>query len=353
MTPTPTTTTITSRRPQVAAARRRTVTLSGVKPTGELHLGNYVGAIRPLARLAEDPARDVFVFVADLHALNTRPDPAVLRERSRRIAAALVACGLDGPNVHLYRQSRVPAVAQLASLLSNVAAKGLLNRAHAYKAAVARNVAAGRDPDHGVSMGLYAYPVLMAADILAFDADEVPVGADQAQHLEIAVDLAQRFARSYRPGVLREPRALIPASTATLPGLDGRKMSKSYENTIALMSDRDAMEKRIRRIVTDSTSPEQPKDPDACTLVALLRAFADPRTVAAVEARYRAGGVSYRDVKADLAEAIDAHVAPIRDRYEQLLGDPASLDARLADGERHARGRADRVLARTMAAMGL
>jgi tryptophanyl-tRNA synthetase len=345
-------TTTTPRRPQTAADRR-TVTLSGVQPTGELHLGNYVGAIRPLARLAEDPARDVFVFVADLHALNTCPDPVALRERARRLVAALLACGLDGPNVHVYRQSRVPAVAQLASLLSNVAAKGLLNRAHAYKASVARNVAAGRDPDHGVSMGLYAYPVLMAADILALDADEVPVGADQAQHLEIAVDLAQQFARSYRPGVMREPRALITASTGTLPGLDGRKMSKSYHNSIALMADRDAIHKRIRRIVTDSTSPDQPKDPNASTLVALLRAFADPRTVAAVEARYRTGGVSYREVKAQLAEAIDAHVAPMRDRYKHLLGDPASLDARLADGEQHARKRADRVLAQTMAAMGL
>jgi tryptophanyl-tRNA synthetase len=176
VTPTPTTTT-TPPRPQTAAPRR-TVTLSGVKPTGELHLGNYVGAIRPLARLAEHAGRDVFVFVADLHALNTRPDPTALRERTRRLVAALVACGLDGPNVHVYRQSRVPAVAQLASLLSNVVAKGLLNRAHAYKASVAGNVAAGRDPDHGVNMGLYGYPVLMAADILALDADEVPVGAD-------------------------------------------------------------------------------------------------------------------------------------------------------------------------------
>ena len=178
----------------------------------------------------------------------------------------------------------------MAALLGNVAAKGLLNRAHAYKAAVAANVAAGRDPDHGVNMGLYGYPVLMAADILALDADEVPVGADQAQHLEIAIDLAQQFSRSYRPGVLREPRALIAQPTATLPGLDGRKMSKSYGNTITLMADPDVMSRQIRRIVTDSTPPEQPKDPDTCTLVALLRTFADPATVAAVEARYRTGG---------------------------------------------------------------
>ena len=336
-----------------AATARPTVTLTGVQPTGDLHLGNYIGAIRPLADLAADPTRDVYVFVADLHALNGRPDPAVLRERSRRLVAALLATGLDRPNVQVYRQSRVHAVAGMAALLNNVAAKGLLNRAHAYKAAVAANVAAARDPDHGVNTGLYSYPVLMAADILALGADEVPVGADQAQHLEIAVDLAQQFSRSYRPGVLREPRALIPQATATLPGLDGRKMSKSYGNAIPLMAEPDDMRRQIRRIVTDSTPPEQPKDPDRCTLVALLRAFADPGTVAAVEERYRTGGIGYGEVKALLADVIDAYVAPMRNRYQRLLTDPAELDARLAMGEQHARRRADRTLTRTMAAMGL
>ena len=334
-----------------AATTRQTVTLTGVQPTGDLHLGNYIGAIRPLADLAVDPTRDVYLFVADLHALNSRPDPAVLRERTRRLVAALLACGLDRPNVHVYRQSRVPAVAGMAALLNNVTAKGLLNRAHAYKAAVATNVAAGRDPDHGVNVGLYSYPVLMAADILALDADEVPVGADQAQHLEIAVDLAQQFSRSYRQGVLREPRALIARTAPTLPGLDGRKMSKSYGNAVSLMAEPDDMRKQIRRIVTDSTPPEQPKEPD--TLVALLRAFADAATVAAVEERYRTGGIGYGEVKARLADAIDAHVAPMRNRYERLLTDPAELDARLANGEQHACRRADRMLARTAAAMGL
>ena len=326
-------------------------TLTGVQPTGDVHLGNYIGAIRPLADLAADPTRDIYVFVADLHALNRRPDPAVLRERSRRLVAVLLACGLDRPNVHLYRQSRVPAVAGMAALLNNLTSKGLLNRAHAYKAAVAANVAAGRDPEHGVNMGLYSYPVLMAADILALDADEVPVGADQAQHLEIAVDLAQQFGRSYRPGVLREPRALIPQRIATLPGLDGRKMSKSYGNAIPLMAEPDDMRRQIRRIVTDSTPPAEPKDPD--TLVALLREFADPGTVAAVEERYRTGGIGYGEVKARLADAIDAHVAPLRDRYRRLLTDPAGLDVRLETGEQHARERADRTLARTVVAMGL
>src|SRR4051812_21985439 len=254
-----------------ATTNRRTATLTGVKPTGDVHLGNYAGAIRPVARLAADEQRDVHLFIADLHALNAHPEPAQLADRTRRLAAALLACELDRPNVHLYRQSRVPAVARLAALLGNVTSKGLLNRAHAYKAAVAANLQAGRDPDHGVNMGLYGYPVLMAADILALDADEVPVGADQAQHLEIAVDLAQQFARIYGAAALREPRALIGTSVATLPGLDGRKMSKSYDNTIALMADRRVTSDRIRRIVTDSTPPDQPKNPDACTLVTLLR----------------------------------------------------------------------------------
>jgi tryptophanyl-tRNA synthetase len=332
---------------------RRTATLTGIKPTGELHLGNYAGAIRPLARLAAREDRDVFVFVADLHALNGDPEPAALSDRTRRLAAALLASGLDRPNVHLYRQSRVPAIARLAGLLSNLTSKGLLNRAHAYKAAVAANTDAGRDPDHGVNMGLYGYPVLMAADILALDADEVPVGADQAQHLEIAVDLAQQFSRAYRSGVLRELRALIPDGAATLPGLDGRKMSKTYDNTIPLIADPKVTAGRIRRIVTDSTPPDQPKDPGSCTLVALLRAFADVATVREVETRYRDGGIGYGDVKVLLVEVIEQHVAPLRERAERLFADPAALQERLSKGEQHASRRAEQVLVRAMTAMGL
>jgi tryptophanyl-tRNA synthetase len=328
-----------------------TTTLTGIQPTGELHLGNYAGAIRPLAQLAATPEREVFLFVADLHALNRQPEPAALAERTRKLVAALLACGLDRPNVHVYRQSRVPAIARLAAMLGPLTAKGLLNRAHAYKAAVAENGRAGRDPDHGINLGLYAYPVLMAADILARDADEVPVGADQAQHLEITVDLAEQFARTYGPGALRAPRALIPEEVAVLPGLDGRKMSKSYANTITLMGDPQVTAKRIRRIVTDSTPPEAPKEPD--TLVALLRAFADPATVQTVEARYRHGGIGYGEVKALLADVLERHLGPLRRRYEELLAAPAQLEARLRAGVQHAAARAEHVLARTMTAMGL
>ena len=328
-----------------------TITLTGVQPTGELHLGNYAGAVRPLARLAAQAGHETFVFVADLHALNGRPDPAQLRDRVRRMVAALLACGLDHDRVHVYRQSRVPAVAQITSLLVNVTSKGTLNRAHAYKAAVAANTAAGRDPDHGVNAGLFTYPVLMAADILAMGADEVPVGADQAQHLEIAVELVRAFARSYGPGVLREPRAVVPEDVGVLPGRDGRKMSKSHGNTVPLFAPGAEQAALVRRIVTDSRRPEEPKDPD--TLVALLDAFADPATVAVVRDLYRTGGIGYGEVKALLAEQLDATVTPLRDRYDTLLADPSALDAALLAGERHANERADETLRSMSSAVGL
>jgi tryptophanyl-tRNA synthetase len=328
-----------------------TITLTGIQPTGELHLGNYAGAIRPLAQLAAEPARETYVFVADLHALNGNPDPAALAERSRRVAATLLACGLDGPNVRLYRQSRVPAIARLATMLGSVTSKGLLNRAHAYKAAVAANAQAGRDPDHGVNAGLFAYPVLMAADILGLGADEVPVGVDQAQHLEIAVELARAFGRAYVPGALREPRAVIPQEGAVLPGLDGRKMSKSYGNTIPLFAPPAVQAKLVRRVVTDSRRPQDPKDPD--TLVALLDSFAEPAAAREIRDRYRTGGIGYGDVKALLAEQLDAALAPMRDRYEALLADSDRLEAALEAGERRANRRAAETVEVMVTAMGL
>jgi tryptophanyl-tRNA synthetase len=330
-----------------------TITLTGVQPTGELHLGNYAGAIRPLARLAAQRPRETYVFVADLHALNGRPDPDDLRERTRKMAAALLACGLDHDRVHVYRQSRVPAIAQISALLANVTSKGTLNRAHAYKALVAANAAAGRDTDHGVNMGLFTYPVLMAADILAMRAGEVPVGADQAQHVEIAVELARAFARAYGPGALEEPRAVVPQDGGVLPGLDGRKMSKSYDNTIPVFAAPEEQARLVRRVVTDSRRPQDPKDPDACTLVALLDTFADPAAAEEVRDRYRSGGIGYGDVKALLADQLHVTLGPMRDRYEALRADPARLDAALEAGERRANERAEKTLERMFAAMGL
>jgi tryptophanyl-tRNA synthetase len=327
-----------------------TITLTGIQPTGELHLGNYAGAIEPLARLAARPSRETYVFVADLHALNTRPDPEQLRDRSRRIAAALLAC-LGHDRVHVYRQSRVPAIAQISALLANLTSKGTLNRAHAYKELVAANAAAGRDTDHGVNAGLFTYPVLMAADILALRADEVPVGADQTQHLEIAVELARAFARAYRPGALREPRAVIARNGGVLPGLDGRKMSKSHGNTIPLFAPPERQAKLVRRVVTDSRRPQDPKEPD--TLVALLDAFADPAPAREVRGRYRTGGIGYGDVKALLAEQLRTTLAPMRERYQALLADSARLDAALQAGERRADERATETLRLMTSAMGL
>ena len=330
-----------------------TITLTGIQATGELHLGNYAGAIRPLAQLAARPARETYVFVADLHALNSRPDPDQLRDRTRKMVAALLACGLGHDRVHVYRQSRVPAIAQISALLSNVTSKGTLNRARAYKALVAANTAAGRDADHGINMGLFTYPVLMAADILAMRADEVPVGADQAQHLEIAVELARAFTRAYRPGVLREPQAVVSQNGGVLPGLDGRKMSKSHGNTIPLFAPPEQQARLIRRVVTDSRRPQDPKDPATCTLVALLDTFAEPAAAQEVRGRYRTGGIGYGDVKALLADQLRTTLAPMRERYEALLADSARLDAALQAGERHAGRRAAETLRLMSAAMGL
>jgi tryptophanyl-tRNA synthetase len=327
-----------------------TITMTGIQPTGELHLGNYAGAIKPLAQLVAQPSRETYVFVADLHALNGRPDPEQLRDRSRKMAASLLAC-LDHDRVHVYRQSRVPAVAQISALLASITSKGTLNRAHAYKALVAANAAAGRDIDHGVNMGVFTYPVLMAADILALRAHEVPVGADQAQHLEIAIELARAFARAYGPGVVREPRAVVTQTGSVLPGVDGRKMSKSYGNTIPVFAPPEQQAKLVRRVVTDSRRPEDPKDPD--TLVALLDTFADPAVAQEVRGRYRTGGIGYGDVKALLAEQLHATLKPVRDRYQALLADSDRLDAALEAGERRANERATDTLRRMSSAMGL
>jgi tryptophanyl-tRNA synthetase len=331
----------------------RTITLTGIKPTGELHLGNYVGALAPLVELVREPGRETFVFVADLHALNVRPEPQTLRACTRQMVAALLACGLDHERAHVYRQSRVPAIAQVSALLTNVCAKGLLNHAHAYKALVAANAQAGRTRDHGVNMGLYTYPVLMAADILAIGAHEVAVGGDQAQHLEIAVALCRAFARNYGARVLRVPRGVVGHCGTVLPGLDGRKMSKSYANTIPLFSPPAEQARLVRRIVTDTCQPGDPKDPDACTLVALLDAFADAATAYEVRERYRTAGVSYVEVKAALARELRVAIAPMRERYLELLADTDRLDTALAAGERHAAERASATLAAMYEAVGL
>ena len=329
--------------------RQGPVVVTGIKPTGEPHLGNYLGMIRPALDLAA--THEAFVFVADAHAMTTVADPADLARQTRRVAATLLALGLDPGRTALYRQSDVPEVFELAWMLACETPKGVLNRAHAYKAAVDANRRGGRPADDGVSAGLYTYPVLMAADILAVGADVVPVGRDQAQHLEVARDLAEAFNRSYGP-VFAVPEPVVEPDVATVAGTDGRKMSKSYDNVIPIFAPPSEVAGRLRRFVTDSRRPEEPKDPDSCPLFGLYRQFAAGDDVAALGHRYRAGGVGYGEVKAMITRLLEERLGPPRRTYDALLAQPDRLDAILVDGAARARRRAAEVLAAARRARG-
>lgn len=321
--------------------------VTGIKPTGLPHLGNYLGMIRPTLRLAQ--SGETLCFIADYHALTTVPAPQVIRDASLDLAATLIAFGLDPGRSILYRQSDVPEICELTWILGCVAQKGLLNRAHAYKAAVQANTAAGRDPDHGVGMGLFSYPVLMAADVLIHHAGLVPVGSDQRQHVEIARDLAESFNRAFGP-VLTVPEAAIDAEVMTIPGLDGRKMSKSYGNQLTLRASAEEIRRWVSRIVTDSRLPSQPKEPD--TLLALYGQVATAAEAADLTRRYRDGGVGYAEAKALLAAAIEREIGPARQRHAQLMADPAGLRQTLADGAAQARTSAAATLEAVRAATG-
>jgi tryptophanyl-tRNA synthetase len=326
------------------------ISITGTRPTGTPHLGNYLGMYRPALALARE--HQTLCFIADLHALIDVRDPDVLRARTREIAAVWLACGLDPERTVLYRQSDVPAISEAVSLLACVTPKGELNRAHAYKAMVDANRLAGRDPDAGVSAGLFGYPLLMAADILAIGAEIVPVGRDQRQHVEAAREIARAFNGAYGE-VLREPEALVNERVMTVPGLDGRKMSKSYDNVIPIMAEPDELRQRVMRIVTDSRRPEEPKDPEGDTVFGLYREFAAEDEVRALRARYEAGGVGYAEAKALLFEVLEERLRAPRARYRQLLDDPGELERVLAAGGAAARARADATLARMRAAVGL
>lgn len=329
---------------------KRKLALTGFKPTGTAHIGNYLGMIRPALGLVED--YDAYYFVADEHALTTVHDAKKLRDLSHEIAATWIALGLDPEVSVLYRQSDVPQVFELNWILACVTPKGLLNRAHAYKAVADENDEAGRPTDDGVSMGLYNYPVLMAADILIVDADIVPVGADQKQHVEITRDIAESFNRSFGP-VLVIPEPRIEKSVATIPGLDGRKMSASYANTIPVFADPNQQRKLVMRIVTDSRSPEEPKDPRTDHVFQIFEQFGEPSDVEGVRKSYTEGGIGYGEVKALLADALDAHFAQPRERFRELMADRHQLDAILARGAERVRPLADTVLRRVRTAVGI
>jgi len=313
--------------------------LTGITTSGTPHLGNYVGAIRPTVAASRTPGTQNFYFLADLHALIKVQDPAKVQRSTLEIAASWLACGLEPDNdrVWFYRQSDIHEIPELTWFLTCVAGKGLLNRAHAYKAAVDRNRAEQQDDDFAITAGLFMYPVLMAADILVFNAHKVPVGRDQIQHIEMARDFAQRFNHLYGEHFVL-PEAAIEEHVATLPGLDGRKMSKSYDNTIPLFAPREQLKKLILSIVTDSRAPGEPKDTDGSALFQLYQAFASAEETAAMREAF-AGGIGWGDAKQRLFERIDREIAPLRERYEALMAKPADIEAQLRDGARTARAR--------------
>ena len=328
--------------------------LTGITTTGTPHLGNYAGAIRPAIVASRQNDADSFYFLADYHALIKCDDPLRIQRSRLEIAATWLAAGLDVERVTFYRQSDIPEIPELTWLLTCVAAKGLLNRAHAYKASVDKNVETGEDPDAGITMGLYSYPVLMAADILMFNAHKVPVGRDQIQHVEMARDIGQRFNHLFGQGkeFFVMPEALIEESVATLPGLDGRKMSKSYDNTIPLFSSAKQMKEAISRIVTDSKAPGEAKDPDNSHLFTLFQAFAS-ETQAGEFRTELLQGLGWGEAKQRLFTLLDAELGEARERYHQLIERPADLEDILQAGAQKARKVATPFLGELREAVGL
>ncbi|MDN3543174.1 tryptophan--tRNA ligase [Kinneretia asaccharophila] len=329
--------------------------LTGITTTGTLHLGNYVGAVRRAIAASRAPGVESFFFMADYHALIKCDEPDRIEASRLQIAATWLAAGLDTSRVVFYRQSDIPEIPELTWLLTCVTSKGQMNRAHAYKASVDANLAAGEDADAGVTMGLYSYPILMAADILMFNAHRVPVGKDQVQHIEMARDVAQRFNHLFGRGedffVL--PEASIDEEMELLPGLDGRKMSKSYDNVIPLFEGGSkALKDAIARIVTDSKLPGEPKEPEGSHLVQIYDAFATPAQREAFRAALRAG-LAWGEAKQQLFELIEAEIGPMRARYDALMAEPERIETILMEGAARARALAAPLLQRLREAVGL
>ncbi|MGB4584578.1 MAG: tryptophan--tRNA ligase [Rhodoferax sp.] len=325
--------------------------LTGITTSGTPHLGNYVGSIRPSVGHSLRPDVESFYFLADYHALIKVHDPARIQRSTLEIAASWLACGLNPDRVVFYRQSDIPEIPELTWFLSCVLGKGVLNRAHAYKAAVDKNTAAGNDPDSDVNVGLFMYPVLMGADILMFNAHQVPVGRDQVQHIEMARDMAHSFNHRYGEHFVA-PEAAIEDHVATLPGLDGRKMSKSYDNTIPLFAPREQLKKLIGSIVTDSSAPGEPKAVDGSTLFQIYQAFASASETEALRQAY-AAGISWADAKHLVFERIDQEMAPMRAAYQALIDDPAKMEAILQAGAAKARAIATPFMGQLRHAVGL
>ena len=326
--------------------------LTGITTTGTPHIGNYVGAIRPGIAASKDAQISNYYFLADFHALAKNEDPDKISQSTLEIAAAWLALGLDTDNATFYRQSDIPEIPELTWILTSMTAKGLMNRAHSYKAAVQANVDSGnKDPDKGITMALYSYPVLMSADILMFRATKVPVGRDQKQHVEMARDVAQRFNHHYGD-VLVLPKAIIDENTAVLSGLDGRKMSKSYNNTIPLFAPEKQLRKLVMKIKTNSLEPGEPKDIAGSTLFDIYKAFASADETREIEKRY-ADGIAWGEMKQVLFEYLNDHIKPAREEYERLIADPAIVEAELQKGAAKARDIAAPYMQQIRSAIGI
>jgi tryptophanyl-tRNA synthetase len=323
--------------------RNKQIILTGITPTGMPHLGNYLGAFKPALEYQNQPDIEALFFVADGHSLVKLWDPALRAQYILEVAATWLALGLDPNKVIFYRQTDIPEIFELAWILTSVTTKGLMNRAHGYKDQVAKNVDAGvTDIDHGITMGLFCYPILMSADILLFNPHLVPVGKDQIQHIEMARDIAARFNHLYGE-VLRLPEAKIDAETAILPGLDGRKMSKSYQNTIPLFVDSAQLRKLVMKIKTNSLMPGEPKDPAGCTLFSIYKSLATPEQTEALRHAYQ-NGIGWGEAKQFLFEFLDAHLTPAREQFNYFINHPAEVEAILQKGALRAREKAGPLL---------
>lgn len=327
--------------------------LTGITTTGTPHLGNYLGALKPAVAASQQIDTDSFYFLADYHALIKCQDPQTVHRSGREIAAIWLALGLDTDKATFYRQSDIPEIPQLAWFLTCMTGKGMMNRAHAYKASVDENQRqSNSDLDQGISMGLYSYPILMAADILMFNAHHIPVGKDQIQHIEMCRDIAMRFNHTYGEHFVLPEAMVDEGEPKVLSGLDGRKMSKSYGNIIPLFAPADELKKLISQITTNSLQPGEAKDPDSCTLFEIYSAFASPEETLLVRQAY-ANGIGWGDMKGQLFEYLNDYLTPARKRYEEIMTDPAYIEAELQKGAAKARTHSEPFMQRLRSAVGI